>query len=143
MYIFLTDGKIDDLNQVKEYTTQLAKKIASGKQNSVKCVLIGVGNQIDESQMVELDDLDTGTDIDIWDHKIAQEMRSLVEIFAEVVDENQIVAPTGFIFDSQGTIVKRYTDGLPAKIFFSLPINAKFFELEVAGQKIHQELPQP
>jgi hypothetical protein len=140
MYVFLTDGKIDDLAQVKIYTIQLAKDISRGKQNPIKCVLIGVGEEIDEAQMIELDDLDTGTDIDIWDHKIAQEMRGLVEIFAEVVDENQIVASTGIIYDFQGNLVKKYTDGLPAKISFSLPVNSQGFILDVAGQKIKQKL---
>jgi hypothetical protein len=140
MYVFLTDGKIDDLAQVKNYTIQLAQAIATGKRNPVKCVLIGVGAEIDETQMIELDDLDTGTDIDIWDHKIAQEMRGLVEIFAEVVDENQIIAPTAMIYDFQGNLVKKYTDGLPAKISFSLPINSQGFILDVAGQKIKQQL---
>jgi hypothetical protein len=40
-------------------------------------VLIGVGRDVSEYQMRELDDLDTGTDIDLWDHKIASEMRVL------------------------------------------------------------------
>jgi len=36
--------------------------------------------------MVELDDLDSGVDVDLWDHKLAAEMRVLQEIFAEVVE---------------------------------------------------------
>lgn len=93
MYIFITDGYIDDLETVKQYTTQLAKDIAAGKRKLIKCILIGVGKAVDEKQMIELDDLDTGTEIDIWDHKVADDMRELTEIFAELVEENQIVAP--------------------------------------------------
>ena len=140
MYLFITDGKIEDLDKVKDYTTNLAKDIASGRRNAVKCVLIGVGNEIDVQQMEELDDLDTGTDIDIWDHKIAQEMRALVEIFAEVVDENHIVASSGTIFDAQGNVVKTFTDGLPAKISFAMPNVSQWFELEVAGKRIKQTI---
>src|SRR5262249_3722611 len=92
MYLFLTDGRLDDLGAVKSYTAGLCRDIAAGRRNFVKCVLVGVGDEIDEGQMEELDDLDTGTDVDIWDHKIAKEMRAVVEIFAEVVDENQIIA---------------------------------------------------
>ncbi|MGK7924663.1 MAG: vWA domain-containing protein [Spirulina sp.] len=140
MYIFITDGKLDDLVAVKQYSIQLARQIATGQRNAVKCVLIGVGDAIDERQLRELDDLETGTDIDIWDSKIAKNMRDIVEIFAEVVDENQIVAPTGTIYDSQGKIVKKYTDGLPAKASFSLPVHSPWFELEVMGQKIRQPI---
>lgn len=142
MYVFLTDGRLDDLEQVKKYTTQLAKQIKSGNRNPVKCVLIGIGDEIDKQQLEELDDLATGTGVDIWDYKIAQEMSALIEIFAEVVDENQIIAPTGTIYDSDGNIVKRYTDGLPAKVSFSMPPNCEWFELEVYGQIIRQPVPR-
>ncbi|MCI0699831.1 MAG: VWA domain-containing protein [Planctomycetia bacterium] len=138
MYIFLTDGRLDDLDAVKKYTTKLAKKIQAKTRNSVKCVLIGVGEEADEGQMEELDDLDTGTDVDIWDHKMAKEMRSLVEIFAEVVSENKIVAPTATIYDSTGAIAAQFADGLPAKVTFSMPASSKSFELEVGEQRIKQ-----
>lgn len=138
MYIFITDGRIDDLEEVKQYTTQLAQKIATGKQNYVKAVLIGVGYGVDVRQLEELDDLDTGTDVDIWDYKIATEMQALLQIFAEVVDEHQIVASTGIIYDNTGKIVKKYTDGLPAKVSISMPANSQWFELEVYGQRIRQ-----
>jgi hypothetical protein len=143
MYIFITDGRLDDLDSVKQYTISLATEIASGRRNSVKCVLIGVGDEIDERQMEELDDLETGVEVDVWDHKIAREMRALVEIFAEVVDENQIIAPTGTIYDSDGKILKTYSDGVPAKITVSMPPTAQWFELEVTGQRIRQTVVLP
>jgi hypothetical protein len=140
MYIFITDGKLDDLMQVKRYTVDLAKKIAAKQHNPVKCVLIGVGNDIDEGQMEELDDLETGTDVDIWDHKIAKEMRSLIEIFAEVVSENKIVASTATIYDDAGNVAARFSDGLPAKVKFTMRTGSKAFELEVGGQRIRQSV---
>ncbi len=143
MYVFVTDGKLDDLAEVKRYTTRLCRDIAAGKRNPVKCVLIGVGDHIDEGQMEELDDLDTGTEVDVWDHKIAKEMRAMVEIFAEVVSENQIVAPMGTIYDASGKVVKQFRDGLPAKVSFTMPVSSKWFELEVAGQRIKQTVVLP
>lgn len=140
MYVFITDGKLDDLDDVKKLTVELAQNIEAGKRNPVKCVLVGVGDQIDEGQMEQLDDLDTGTDVDIWDHKIAAEMRDLLEIFAEVVSENVIVAPLGVIYDAEGTIVKKLTDGVPARIAFSMPVRSDWFELEVQGRRIRQEV---
>ncbi|MEI7688022.1 MAG: vWA domain-containing protein, partial [Planctomycetota bacterium] len=140
MYVFLTDGQLDDLEAVKRYTKALAVEIEGGRRNSVKCVLIGVGDNIDEGQMEELDDLDTGTEVDIWDHKIAKDMRALIEIFAEVVDENTLVAPSGTLYDSAGKVAKKFTDGVPAKIRVMLPAGSPWFELEVAGQRIRQQL---
>ncbi|MBY0522678.1 MAG: hypothetical protein K2R98_04745 [Gemmataceae bacterium] len=143
MFLFLTDGRLDDLARVKQYTTQLAEAIAAHRRNPVKCVLIGVGDRIDEQQMEELDDLDTGTGVDIWDHKIARDMRGLTEIFAEVVDENQIIAPTARIFDATGRLVKHFTDGLSAKVAFEMPAASAWFELEVGGQRVRQSVAIP
>jgi hypothetical protein len=78
--------------------------------------------------------------VDIWDHKIAKEMRSLVEIFAEVVSENKIVAPTAAIYDEAGKLVTRFPDGLPAKVAFTMPANSDAFELEFGGRRIHQSV---
>ncbi len=135
MYIFITDGQFDDLEAVKSYCIDLAKRIENGTRNPMKAVLIGVGKHIDENQMIELDDLETGTSIDIWDHKIAADMRELTEIFAELVDESLIIAPQAAIYDDSDTRVARFTDGLPARVYFQLPKTSKYFELEVAGQK--------
>ena len=101
-------------------------------------MLIGVGEEIDESQMEELDDLETGTDVDVWDHKIAKEMRSLVEIFAEVVSEHKIVAPTATIYDAGGAVAVNFADGLPAKVTFTMPKTSTHFELEVGERRIKQ-----
>lgn len=142
MYVFITDGRLDDLPDVKRLTTQLAREIDKNHRNPIKCVLIGMGDEIDESQMEELDNLDTGTEVDIWDHKIAKEMRALVEIFAEVVSENQIVAPTGSISDATGQRVWKCSDGVPATVSFSMPASSAWFELEVGGRRIRQSIAQ-
>lgn len=139
MYVFITDGRLEDLDDVKRCTTQLARNIESGKRNPVKCVLIGVGNEIDESQMEELDDLDTGTDVDIWDHKIAKEMRALSEIMVEVVDDVVLSTP-GTIYDDSGNAVRKFADGLPSSVSFTMPVSSQYFELEVGGQRIRQSV---
>ncbi len=138
IYIFLTDGRIDDLDQVKSYTKQLALEIAVGKRNYLKLVLIGIGNDVDRYQLQELDDFETGLDIDLWDYKIASEMTSLSQIFAEVVNEHQVIADSGSIYDDQGNCVKSYANGLPAKVDFLMRDDSQWFELEVDHQRIRQ-----
>ncbi len=140
IYIFLTDGRIDDLEQVKNYTKELALEIAVSKRNYLKLILIGIGNDVDRYQLQELDDFDTGLDIDIWDYKIASEMTNLTQIFAEVVNENQIIAETGSIYDDAGICVKSYPKGLPAKVDFIMRDDSKWFELEVNNQRIRQSI---
>jgi len=141
-YVFVTDGRIDDLDAVKAYTADLSRRIGRGETNSVKCVLIGVGSEVDEDQMTQLDDLPDEMDlpVDIWDHKIAAEMRDLRDIFAEVVDENTIVAPTGRVLVGGGEVVANFSDGVPALLKFSLPPSAGSFTLEVGSNKIEQRL---
>jgi hypothetical protein len=140
-YVFITDGELHDLDAVKQYSTRLAREIAARRRNPLKFVLIGIGPSVNEAQMEDLDDLDTGTDVDLWDHKLAAEMRVLQEIFAEVVDKNARVADHGRILDPTGRVMKDYSDtGLPALLDFEVPVDAQYFTLEVSGNRIHQGL---
>ena len=140
-YVFITDGELHDLDEVKRYSVQLAREVHAGRRRPLKFVLIGVGANVNEGQMEELDDLDSGTPIDLWDHKIAAEMRLLQEIFAEVVDKNARIADKGRILDPQGKAVKDYSDtGMPAFLEFEIAAGAEYFTLEVNGNRIHQGL---
>ncbi|MGE0529127.1 MAG: vWA domain-containing protein [Bdellovibrionales bacterium] len=140
-YVFVTDGELFDLNEVKNYSVQLAREIAAGRRNPVKFILIGLGTEVNERQMIELDDLETGTNVDLWDHKLASELRVLEQIFAEVVDKNARVADNGKILDAQGNVIKNYSDtGLPAYLEFEIANGNAYFTLEVEGNRIHQPL---
>jgi hypothetical protein len=140
-YVFVTDGELHDLEEVKSYSTRLARDVQAGKHKPLKFVLIGVGAHINEGQMEELDDLDTGTEVDLWDHKLAAEMRVLQEIFAEVVDKHARVADQGKILDHHGRVVKNYSDsGLPALLEFEVDAGTPYFVLEVEGKQIRQDL---
>ncbi len=140
-YVFITDGELHDLDAVKQYSTWLAREVAAGRHKPLKFVLIGVGNNINEEQMEELDDLDTGTEVDLWDHKIAAHMRVLQEMFAEVVEKNARVSDRGKVLDANDRVVKNYSDtGVPAFLEFELPAGSSHFTLEVEGQRIRQDL---
>ena len=136
-YVFITDGELFDLEEVKSYTVRLAQEISAGRRRPLKFILIGLGTDVNEKQLEELDDLDTGTDIDLWDYKMAAEMRQLEEIFAEVVDRNARIADHGRILDPSGAVIRDYRDtGLPMLLQFIAPANAMYFTLEVNGQQI-------
>jgi hypothetical protein len=140
-YVFITDGELHDLEAVKNYSRQLARDIAAGKRKPVKFVLIGVGPDVNEKQMEALDDLDTGTSIDLWDHKLASEMRAVQQIFAEVVDKNARVAEKGRILDPDGRVVKDFSDtGVIGFLEFEIASSATYFTLEVPGHRIYQAL---
>jgi hypothetical protein len=140
-YVFITDGELHDLDDVKAYTAKLAREITAGLRNPLKFVLIGIGKQINEKQMEELDDLDTGTNVDLWDHKLSEELTRLEQIFAEVVDENARVAERGRILDPNGKVIRDYSDvGVPAKLEFEVPAGTQYFTLEVNNSRINQGL---
>ncbi len=140
-YVFITDGELHDLQAVKDYSAWLARAVTTKERRPLKFVLIGIGDSVNEQQMEELDDLDTGTEVDLWDHKLAAEMRVLQEIFAEVVDQNARVSDHGRILDPSGRVVKDYSDtGLPAFLDFETPAGTEYFTLDVNGSKIHQGL---
>ena len=150
MVVFITDGVLDDLEAVKKYTFDLAHEMAAGKRGFLKLVLIGIGADCDESQMEQLDDLlddsgikdAAGNDIDIWDHSMAANMKSLAAIFKEVVSRNTIVAPSATITDDRGSPVKSdqpFTDGLPAIFEFEMPAGSGSFTLILPdGQRFLQ-----
>jgi hypothetical protein len=140
-YVFITDGELHDLEEVKRYSTRLAREIAAGRRRPMKLVLVGIGSQVNERQMEELDDLETGTNVDLWDHKLASELRVLQQIFAEVVETNARVADRGKILDPNGKCVRDFSDmGLPAFLDFTMPASAAYFTLDVNGTQVHQGL---
>lgn len=136
-YVFLTDGSLDDFEEVKAFTMQLSRDVHAKKVNEVKLILIGMGDEINRQQLEELDDLPDEYDlpVDIWDHKIAEDMRGVSDLFAELVDENTILAPTGRILDDSGEVAKNYTDGIPALMEFSLPLGSRSLTLEIGDDK--------
>ena len=155
IYVFITDGAIEDLESVKAYSLQLARDISQGKRNYTKFVLIGLGVEAErhKHQMEELDDLnygglkyDNGDEIELWDHKMASDMRRLEEIFAEAVSEKMILAPSAAITDSNGQEVlpkgrASYADGLPALLEFTMPAGSRLFSVSLpTGQNITQTI---
>lgn len=156
LYVFITDGLLDDLPAVKQYTLDLAKEIAAGQRNATKLVLIGVGTEVDVGQLEALDDLDyggligqDGQPVDLWDYKLAAEMQKVEEIFAEVVSSDTILAPSATIVDDRGRPVQplnraSYNDGLPALIEFVVPAGATSFQLTLpSGAVVNQNLVTP
>jgi len=155
IFVFITDGAIEDLQNVKAYTFKLAEEISQGKRNYTKFVLIGLGEEAERNkfQMEELDDINygglrdkNGDEIDLWDHKMAKDMKKLEEIFAEAVSDRIILAPSAIITDSNGNAVQpkgraSYADGLPALLEFTMPSGSHSFTLTLpTGKTITQQI---
>jgi len=146
--VFVTDGVIEDIADVKAYCLQFAKQIASGQRKFIKLVLLGVGEEVDEAQMEDLDDMfegsglkdPAGNDIDLWDHKLAAEMRKVEEIFAEVVSADAVVLASARIVNQSGALCKEFTDGMPALLRFKMPAGSTGFTIEFPGGSVTQDI---
>jgi hypothetical protein len=153
--LIVTDGDFNDLLEVKKYCLDLGRQMARGERAFLKIVLIGITGHLSEaiqmrlkSQMEELDDMFEGSglrtpdgeEIDIWDHKIARDMKRLEEIFSELVPETAIVIENGRIVDNHGRIVADYPKGVPAVLKFDLSADAKSFTLDFPGGTVTQEI---
>ena len=143
LYVFVTDGYIDDIDDVKNYTAALAGRIASGKRNPMKCFVIGLGIEVDERQLMDLSNLATGTSVDVWDYEKAANLRQATDLIRDIVDEiaTDSSAP-GKVFDDQGAEIQAWEDGIPPRATFRVADVAQHFELEIDGQesRIRQEL---
>ena len=142
MYVFFTQGIIDDLEEVARYSAALATEISAGVRHELKLVLIGVGKNISRVHLEALDNLDSGTAVDLWDYRLAPEMRDVLELFTEVGDSQTIICPSGAILDPSGNLIADYrVQGLPARISFTLPAAIKSFVVDMDGKRIEQSIP--
>ena len=143
MGIIVTDGLVDDLNDVLTYCESYAVDIYNKKRNLTKLVLIGLGTQVDLEQLDKLDNFKPSVDIDIWSSRLASDMEELSEVFDEVMSSNSTIAPSAKIFDMQGKLITSFNDGLSAKFEFDLPAGANGFKLEIPNiPPILQDLSQ-
>lgn len=145
IFVIVTDGRLDDLEEVKELSLEIGHQMAAGTRGFTKFVLIGLGAEVDVDQMGELDDMDygglktpDGEQVDIWDARNAAEMDTLDSVFDECVGENSIIVPSATVSDSTGKPVKvlrraSYTDGLPALIEFICAPGSTAFVLNIPG----------
>ncbi|WP_199288664.1 vWA domain-containing protein [Pseudanabaena mucicola] len=153
--LIITDGTIDDLEDVKEYCFQYALEIADRTKPFIKFVLLGVGKEIAERQLEELDNLfensfikdAEGRDIDLWDYQVADEIQTLEQIFKEFVSMETIVTNYGRILNQEEVVCEEYNFGVPALMRFKLPAGSTSFTLEFSGGNITQDiteaLPKP
>lgn len=139
--VIITDSQVHDAADVRAYSQQVAKEVASGRLPRLNFVLVGVGDQVDEGQMESICHEEYPGVGHLWCHRIADKMEEMAELVAVLVDETMTVAAGGTIYDDKGNVVKVYETRLPAVLEFKVPAGCKSFTLEVAGQKFTQPIP--
>ncbi|WP_257453109.1 vWA domain-containing protein [Archangium lipolyticum] len=140
--VFVTDGKLHDADDVKQFSAQVARDVASGKLPRVNFILVGVGDNIDEEQLEDIAHEEFPGVGHLWCHRIAAEITQVAELVAVLVDETMTVAAGGTIYDDKGKVLKTYEGRLPAVLEFEVPEGTESFTLEVNGQRYTQPLPE-
>lgn len=140
--VIITDSQIHDPDDVRAYSTQVAKEIAAGRLPRLNFVLVGVGDQVDEEQMEEICHEEYPGVGHLWCHRVADRMEEMAELVAVLVDETMTVAEGGKIYDDRGNVIKVYESRLPAMLEFQVPPECTSFTLEIAGQRFTQPLPE-
>lgn len=140
--VFVSDGVLHDADEVKRYSRQLAKEIASGRLPRLNFILVGVGTGVDEEQMEEVCHEEYPGVGHLWCHRVAEEIGQVAELVAILVDETMTVAAGGTVYDDRGNVLKVYEARLPAVLEFDIPEGAESFTLEVNGQRYTQPIPE-
>lgn len=144
--VFVTDGIIEDEDACKRYCLQLGREIELGRRNPIKGTLIGIGEEVDRAQLQRFDDLFDGTGIDcnLWSHGLVASMQDesdiLAVLYGELMTEETIVAPRGWVEDARGMTLRFWSDGLPGRFRFDLPRGQTSFVLRTPYQSISQDI---
>jgi hypothetical protein len=138
--VIITDGQIADAREVKAYSEEIARQIASGRLPRLNFVLVGVGDDIDGEQLEDISHTEYPGVGHLWCHKIAHELTQVAELVAVLVDETMTVAAGGTVYDDRDRVVKTYEGRLPAVLDFEVPEGTKHFTLEVNGRRYTQPL---
>jgi hypothetical protein len=147
MGVLITDGIVEDFDAVVKYCYKVGEDIVAGRRKTIKLVLIGVGDEIDEEQLSNLNDMFEPTPlkgkVDLWATGIAADIQEEADIiailFGELMREEDIIASTGRVV-SNGATLKTFADGLPGKFRFSLPKGCTEFTVQVPN---HDDVTQP
>lgn len=152
--VIITDGIIEDEAECIDYCMQLGEglkqQVESGarQKDSLKFVLIGVGEEVDVGQLERFDDMFEGTKlegaIDLWSSGVAADMQDeddiLGVVFGELMSEDIFVADSARILDDKGNEVSSFSDGLPGKFRFKLPSGSKGFKIITPRGEVEQNI---
>ncbi|MCO6456673.1 MAG: hypothetical protein J5I93_15350 [Pirellulaceae bacterium] len=144
IFVFVTDGHLDDEAEVVAETHRLAAEIKAGHRPSLKCVLLGVGKQVDRPQLGRIDDMEMPPslgEIDVWNAKVLGEMRDMNDAWSEIFDPETVIGTSLRVFNDRGELVCEQTDEVKALIKFEMPAGSSFFELVLEGDlRVRQPL---
>ena len=147
--VILTDGMwSDDLEKdLFPITQKMCDEIDSGRRALMKIVILlyeteGNHKELEEIEKTinQLDDYNSGTDVDVWDSKWVKYLSTYQQLYIELVKEDSLNVG-GRILDAGGNVLQQ-KDEFKFGIQFELPKNSPSFTLVLEGVgEYKQDLP--
>lgn len=134
--VLATDGNLNDYDDVCRWATEKAKAIAAKQIKPFKIVLVGF-DDANPQQMEGLDNLDTGTDVDIFDAQSATDLEGAANhLTDEALTSEFTVAESGWL-ESNGS-KWNFEGGVPQRIDMKVGTNLKDITLVIVegGQEV-------
>lgn len=133
--IFITDGRIQDVTAVKQYSGEVAKEIIAGRLPRLHFILVGVGEAVSEAHLQEVSQHEHPGVGRLWSHRAAREIRKIAALVEDLVEEALAPSSGATIYDEQGAVLARYEGRLPEVLSFTAPEGAAHFTVELRGQR--------
>ena len=146
--VVITDGIIEDEKDCIDYCLEIGKALDGKKPEPFKLVLIGIGSEVDEGQLIRLDNMfeepGINFDYDLWGSGLVPSMQTeddiLAVLFGELMTEDTIVTSTGHVEDGEGRQLKKWPDGMPGAFRFKLPKGQTKFVVRTPEKDIEQDI---
>lgn len=135
--VIVTDGAWadDDHAELLALTSEMIAAVESGQRPLMKLILIGLRLETNASELptiqsrfTSLDDFNSTSPVDIWDHKWLDEMADISEIFVEMVQDWPL--GVGGYVEADGVRVLE-TDEFKFGLQFRVPAAAASFKLHI------------
>lgn len=147
--VIVTDGLLHDAAEVIAYTREaLIPAIQSKKFPNTVFALVGVGPEVSEEQLDELEE-ETAPEgyaehtKGVFCYALADQISQVPQLVSHLLDANAPAFYGGAVIrDQNGNIVATYEDMVPVVVDFKLPLlrDNMFFTIEASGRKIEQRL---
>lgn len=129
LLVLTTDGKLSDFADVVTWATKKAKGIQAGTHPLFKVVLVGF-DDADKAQMEALDNLDTGTDVDIFNALQVANLHGAMEALnGEALTSGFTVASGGYL-EANG-VQFPFEGGVPQRIDTKVTPGLKSIDLVI------------
>ena len=144
--VIVTDGLIEDEKDCVGYSFRIGREIATSRRKPIRFVLLGIGEEVDETQLQRFDDMFEGSGVrcDLWSHGLVSSMQDesdiLSVLFGELITEETIIAPRGWVEDSRGQKLRDWSDGMPGRFRFALPPGVTSFVIRTPDRSITQDV---